>query len=102
MILGNVKCGLPQKHWNYFNKCHVGLAVQLDPVTFVGVLNASAGVIALDEGRCSHDQIIQGGCDLNVFVGSSLVDICAKFGSMEDAWRVFNKMPFGNVVSWAW
>jgi hypothetical protein len=27
----------------------------------------------------------------NVFVGSSLVDMYAKFGSMEDAWRVFNK-----------
>jgi hypothetical protein len=59
MILGHVKCGLWQKYWNCFNKCHVGLAVQLDPVTFVGVLNASASV----EGRSSHDQIIQGGCD---------------------------------------
>ncbi len=57
--LGHVKCGLWQKHWNCFNKCHVRLAVQLDPVTFAGVLNASASV----EGRCSHDQIIQGGCD---------------------------------------
>jgi hypothetical protein len=27
----------------------------------------------------------------NVFVGSSLVDMYAKFGSMEDAWPVFNK-----------
>jgi pentatricopeptide repeat protein len=27
----------------------------------------------------------------NVFVGSSLVDMYAKFGSMEDAWRLFNK-----------
>jgi hypothetical protein len=33
------------------------------PCYFCGVLNASASVIALDEGRCSHDQIIQGGCD---------------------------------------
>jgi hypothetical protein len=24
----------------------------------------------------------------------------AKCGSMDVAWRVFNKMPFGNVVSW--
>jgi hypothetical protein len=39
------------------------MRAELDPVTFVGVLNASASVIALDEGRCSHDQIIQGGCD---------------------------------------
>jgi hypothetical protein len=24
----------------------------------------------------------------------------AKCGSIEVAWKVFNKMPFGNVVSW--
>jgi pentatricopeptide repeat protein len=30
----------------------------------------------------------------------SLVDMCAKCRSMEDAWRVFNKMPSRDVVTW--
>ncbi len=38
--------------------------------------------------------------DSDVFVGSSLVDMCAKCGSMDEAWRVFDKMPSRNVVSW--
>jgi pentatricopeptide repeat protein len=31
--------------------------------------------------------------------GSSLVDMYAKCGSLEDAWRVFNKMPSRDVVT---
>jgi pentatricopeptide repeat protein len=50
-------------------------------------------MIALEEGKCVHQHIIQWGWDSDVFVGSSLVDIYAKCGSMEDAWSVFNKMP---------
>jgi pentatricopeptide repeat protein len=39
-------------------------------------------------------------CETDVFVGNSLVDIYAKCGSMEDAQRVFDKMPSWNVVTW--
>jgi pentatricopeptide repeat protein len=61
--------------------------------TFVGVLNACASIVALEEGRCAHEQIMQSGWDSDFFVGSSLVDMYAKCGSMEDAWKVFNTMP---------
>jgi pentatricopeptide repeat protein len=33
-------------------------------------------------------------------MGSSLVDMYAKRGNIEDAWRMFNKMPSQNVVTW--
>ncbi len=56
-------------------------------------------VLALEEGRCVHQEVIQSGLELDVFVGSSLVDMYAKCGSMDDAWRVFNKMPFPIVVT---
>jgi pentatricopeptide repeat protein len=37
----------------------------------------------------------------NMFVGSSLIDMYAKCGSMQDAWRAFNKMLSQNcMVSW--
>ncbi len=63
-------------------------------VTFVGVLNACASMVALKEGRCAHQQIIHSGWDSVVFVCNSLVDMYAKCGSITEAWRVFNKMPF--------
>jgi pentatricopeptide repeat protein len=74
--------------------------VEPSSVTFVGVLNACASVVALEEGRLVHQQIVKSGCESNIFVGSSLVDMYAKCGSMEEACKVFNKMPLRNVVSW--
>jgi pentatricopeptide repeat protein len=74
--------------------------VQPDSVTFVGVLNACASIGALEEGRCAHAEITQSGCESHVFVWNSLVDMYAKCGSMDDAWRVFNEMPSRDVVTW--
>ncbi len=49
-------------------------------VTFVGVLNACANMIVVEEGRSVHQQIIQSGLESDVFVGNSLVDMYAKCG----------------------
>ncbi|KAJ7570944.1 hypothetical protein O6H91_01G141200 [Diphasiastrum complanatum] len=99
MIVGHVKCGQGQKALELFQQMQQE-GLQPNPVTFVGVLNGCATVAALDDGRRVHEKIIQSGCESNVFVGSCLVDMYAKSGSMEDAWRVFNKMPTRDVVSW--
>jgi len=63
------------------------------PVTFVGVLNACASVVVTEEGRCVHQHIVDCGYNSNVFVTNSLVDMYAQCGTIEDAWRVFNKIP---------
>jgi pentatricopeptide repeat protein len=47
----------------------------------------------VEEGRCAHQQIIQSGLESDVFVGSSLVDMYAKCGSIEDARKVLKEMP---------
>ncbi len=96
IILGHVQC---QKALELFEKMQQE-CVQPDSVTFVGVLNACASILTLEEGRCVHQQTVEFVCDSDVFVGNSLVDMYAKCGSIEDAWRVFNKMPSRNVVTW--
>jgi hypothetical protein len=62
----------------------------------VAVLNVCAIAGALEN---VHDKIIESGCKFDVFVGSGLFDIYAKCGSMENAWRMFNKIPSWNVVA---
>ncbi|CAK9263310.1 unnamed protein product [Sphagnum jensenii] len=99
MILGHVKCGQGQKALELFHQMQQK-GVQPTPATLIGVLNACASMFALQEGRCTHEQIIESGWESDVFVGSSLVDMYAKCGSMEDAERVFNKMLSRNVVTW--
>ncbi|KAH8936852.1 hypothetical protein BDL97_17G106900 [Sphagnum fallax] len=64
--------------------------------TFIQVIKACAPLRTLEDGRLVHKQLIQTGCESDVFVRSSLVDMYAKCGSIEDAWRVFNKMPSEN------
>jgi pentatricopeptide repeat protein len=99
MIFGHVRCGQGQKALDLFQQMQQE-GVQPNPVTFVGVVNACASLVALEEGRCAHEQIIQSGCESDVSVGNSLIDMYGKCGSMEDARRVFNEMPSRNVVSW--
>ncbi|CAK9217321.1 unnamed protein product [Sphagnum troendelagicum] len=99
MILGYVKCGQGSKALELFQQMHQE-GVQSDPVTFVGVLNACASMVALEEGRHVHEQIIQSGYESVAFVGNSLIDMYAKCESIEDAKRVFNKLPSHDVVSW--
>jgi pentatricopeptide repeat protein len=92
MILGDVKCGQEQKALELFRQMKQE-GVQPNSVTFVGLLNACASMGALEEGRSVYVQIVQSGLASKVFVGSSLVDMYAKCGSIEDAWKVFHKMP---------
>ncbi|CAM6003174.1 unnamed protein product [Sphagnum balticum] len=99
MILGYVRCGQGEKALELYKRMQQE-GVQPDAVTFVGVLNACASLMALEEGRSVHQQMIQCGCHLDAFVGSSLVDMYAKCGSMEEASRVFNKLPSRAVVCW--
>jgi pentatricopeptide repeat protein len=99
MILGHVQCKQGQKALQLFRQMQQE-GVQPNFITFLGVLKACASIVALEEGRCVHQQIIQSGLESNVFVRSTLVDMYAKCGRIEDACRVFNKMPFQNVVTW--
>ncbi len=68
--------------------------------TFVLVIKVCVGLGTLEDGKLIHKELIQIGCEFDVFVGSSLVEIYAKCGNIEDAWKVFNKMPSQNVVTW--
>ncbi len=86
--------GKGRRHWNYINKCNRNVCSQTGRP-----LNTCASVLALEEGRCAHEQIIEIGWDSDVIVGISLIQMYAKCGSLEDA-RGFNKMPSCDVVTW--
>jgi pentatricopeptide repeat protein len=84
---------------NYFQQMQQK-GMQTNPVTsFLWVLNECASVVALEEGRQAHVQITWNGYDSHIFVSNSIIDIYAKWGSIDDAWRVFNNIPSCGVVS---
>jgi pentatricopeptide repeat protein len=60
MISGYVKCGQGQKALDLFQQMQQE-GVELDPITLVEVLNVWASVVALDEGMCAHELVMQCG-----------------------------------------
>eukprot|EP01018_Ginkgo_biloba_P001839 Gb_27521 [translate_table: standard] len=76
------------------------VGVKPDSKTFASVLPAFAILAALEQGKEIHEQINRSGFQSDVFVGSALVDMYAKCGSLENAHDVFDKLHQRNVVSW--
>ncbi|XP_015571628.2 pentatricopeptide repeat-containing protein At3g24000, mitochondrial [Ricinus communis] len=68
--------------------------------TLATVLKASSMCSDIKFGKLIHLEAIKTGLLLDLFVGSALVDLYAKFGEMELADRVFFGMPEKNNVSW--
>jgi pentatricopeptide repeat protein len=98
-LIKYVNGGQPEKAIQLFQQMQQE-GMSPDKFTFVQVINACAGLGALEDGRHVHEQIIQSGYESDVFVQNGLVGMYVKCGSMEDAGRVFNKMPSQDVVTW--
>lgn len=71
-----------------------------DNIAFASILNACSGLAALDQGKQCHVHITNCRCDEDAFVGSALINMYAKCGSLRDAYRVFRKMHTQSVVTW--
>ncbi|XP_024543288.1 pentatricopeptide repeat-containing protein At2g13600-like [Selaginella moellendorffii] len=119
LMLGYSRNGRPEVTLELFEKRMATLRrgwEELTAGTFVAALKAclcmatkEAGVEvcgrpvkleSLEKGMAVHAQARKFGCDLDVCVGSSLVDLYGECGSMADASRAFARMPVHTVVSW--
>eukprot|EP01018_Ginkgo_biloba_P020813 Gb_00194 [translate_table: standard] len=69
-------------------------------VTMASAVQACAHLGDLDQGKWIHDCIIEGGFDADVLVGTAIIDMYAKCGSLDMARQLFDRMLDRNVVSW--
>eukprot|EP01018_Ginkgo_biloba_P005621 Gb_23018 [translate_table: standard] len=99
MIAGYASRGISKEALRLFWESHL-TNVKPTHFTFTSVLSACASLPDLEQGKQVHVPIIKGGLELNVFVGCALLDMYAKCGNIEDAHRLFVRMPKGDVVSW--
>ncbi|XP_058102787.1 pentatricopeptide repeat-containing protein At4g38010-like isoform X3 [Magnolia sinica] len=74
--------------------------VRPNEVTAVSVLAACSRVGGIELGRRIHAFVVGSGFLLDVFLGSSLIDMYVKCGHVDDARLVFDGMPERNVVCW--
>ncbi|KAL2515910.1 Pentatricopeptide repeat-containing protein [Forsythia ovata] len=68
--------------------------------TFSSVLTACAALEELELGKGVQGWVIKCGVGEDVFVGTTIVDLYAKCGAMDEAVKQFKQMPVRNVVSW--
>ncbi|PKA61399.1 Pentatricopeptide repeat-containing protein [Apostasia shenzhenica] len=64
------------------------------------VLTTCSILSGLDLGRSLHAVAVRSCIEGSIFVGSALVDMYGKCGSIEDAKQVFDDMPDRNSVTW--
>ena len=68
-------------------------ALSPDKVTLSCILKACSGMGAVGQGRLIHLQVIESKLESDVVVGSALIEMYAKAGYIEEARRVFDKLP---------
>ncbi|CAN1270394.1 Pentatricopeptide repeat-containing protein At4g14850 [Linum perenne] len=72
-----------------------------DGITLCAFLNACADTLNLVLGKQLHGFVMRSGCvDADVYVGSALVDMYGKCGSIHDAEQTFREMPEKNLFAW--
>ncbi|KAG0499095.1 hypothetical protein HPP92_003786 [Vanilla planifolia] len=78
----------------------VGKTSQWDHITYVAVLGLSANSKDVTLGRQVHCQIIKRGFMVNVYIGSSTVDMYGKCGDASSALSAFHVLSCRNAISW--
>ncbi|KAL9689093.1 hypothetical protein QQ045_033524 [Rhodiola kirilowii] len=76
------------------------VSLRPNEVTFASVLTACGRMGLLDTGKMIHGLIVVGEYSADVYLDSSLIDMYGKCREMDNARKVFDRMPERNVVSW--
>ncbi|KAL0925824.1 hypothetical protein M5K25_004194 [Dendrobium thyrsiflorum] len=71
-----------------------------DKYTLVGLLSVCASLVALDKGKILHAYIEVNLTETDIFLDTSLLDMHAKCGKMDQAILVFDRMNRKDVMSW--
>lgn len=106
MIDGYAQHGCPNEALVFFRKMMMMMGgngngkVRPNEITVVAVLSSCGQVGALECGKWVHSYVENNGIKVNVRVGTALVDMYCKCGSLEDARKIFDVMEGKDVVAW--
>eukprot|EP01018_Ginkgo_biloba_P016130 Gb_14867 [translate_table: standard] len=100
MVGGCVLNGYGEEALKLFSQMQ-RLGMNPDEFIITSVLKVCANLVTVDKGKELHSHIIKNGFESDIFVGSALIDMYAKCGSINKARKMFDKMPERNVVSWS-
>ncbi|KAI5060611.1 hypothetical protein GOP47_0025031 [Adiantum capillus-veneris] len=99
IISVHAKGGKPEQALMLYDQMKA-LAVRTTSHTTVAALKACICLMALQEGMVIHSDALKEDLEADLFVGSALVDMYAKCGSLQEAHDVFEKLGERDVVTW--
>ncbi|KAA8530038.1 hypothetical protein F0562_004747 [Nyssa sinensis] len=99
MINGYARNERPQEAFELFWRMQLD-NVRPNEFTLVGLLLACTDLGSLKLGCWIHDFALKNGFKLGVFLGTALIDMYSKCGSLEDAKRVFDNMEVKSLATW--
>lgn len=102
MVTGYAQNARPREALEFFEKMQ-DAGVETDEVTLVGVISACAQLGATKYANWVRDVAYRYGFGptQNVVVGSALIDMYSKCGSVDDAFQIFKAMKERNVFSYS-
>ncbi|XWS39390.1 hypothetical protein CRYUN_Cryun18bG0050000 [Craigia yunnanensis] len=71
-----------------------------DEITMLSVISAVSSLGALELGKWVDAFISRTGLKRTVSLGTALIDMYSRCGSVDDCMKVFNGMPVKNVLTW--
>ncbi|KAK1271614.1 Pentatricopeptide repeat-containing protein [Acorus gramineus] len=99
LIAGYAQNGFFKEAVDVFREMQ-GEGVEPNHVTVVSVLPAIARLGDLGLGKWVHAFVEKNKIDVDEVLGSALIDMYSKCGSIEKAVQVFKDLPKANVVTW--
>eukprot|EP00257_Ricinus_communis_P015797 XP_015573782.1 pentatricopeptide repeat-containing protein At4g21065-like [Ricinus communis] len=93
--------GLPQEALGLFQQMQINGNVNPDEVTMVSVVSAVSSLGDLELGKWVDGYISRNNnLKITVQLGTALVNMYSRIGSVDDCVRVFNEMAERNVLTW--
>lgn len=68
--------------------------------TFGSLIGSCASANVLQKGKQYHALVLKSGLELDVVVGSAIMDMYSKCGEMDEAITLFHILPTRDLVSW--
>lgn len=100
LIVGHVHQGLDEGAVLIYRQLQEEGCEVPDEVTFASVIKACSNLGALEEARKVHNEVIKCGCDRNLTIGNSLIDLYRSCNCVHDARLVFHSIREGDAVMW--
>jgi len=99
MIAAYVQNGQSKLALKLFSKMQQA-TMESNQFTFASILEACGTLAAMEESQQVHAHVIKGGFQSDTSMNIGLIDVYANCRKIDDAKKLFNKIPKQNVISW--